>query len=118
MKHCLLIGLLLVAPPAVAQEDPPATLQQGMELFLDGLMEEMEPHLQDLQGWATQIGPAMQGFLEEMGPAFAELMQEVEDWTAYHPPEILENGDIILRRKAPSAQEGPKPEAPSDPIDL
>jgi hypothetical protein len=56
-----------------------------------------------------------------MGPALADLMEKVDDWTVYHPPEMLENGDILIRRKQPLPSE-PAPDAmPPDPgaeIDL
>ena len=35
----------------------------------------------------------------EMGPALAEIADKVEDWSRYEAPEILPNGDIIIRRK-------------------
>jgi hypothetical protein len=44
-----------------------------------------------------------------MGPVFKSLMDEVQDWSAYHPPEMLPNGDIILRRKV---EEAPQDSAP------
>lgn len=81
-------------------------MQRGMELFFEGLSQEMAPALNDLRGLAEQFGPSMQGFLEEMGPALAGIMEEVKDWSAYHPPEILPNGDIIMRRKADPKDEG------------
>ena len=72
-------------------------MQRGLQLFMDGLRQEMEPALEGLEG----LGPEMLGFLREMGPAFSALLDEIKDWTAYHPPEILPNGDIIIRRKTP-----------------
>jgi len=45
-----------------------------------------------------------------MGPAFGELMGKIDDLSVYHPPEMLPNGDIILRRKAPL-----DPDAPDQP---
>jgi hypothetical protein len=77
-------------------------MERGAQLFLEGIMREMEPALDDLQGMAKEFEPALRGFMQEMGPAFAELLKEIEDFTAYHPPEILPNGDIIIRRKTPA----------------
>ncbi len=76
-------------------------MEQGAELFFKGLRQEMEPALGDLQGLVSQFGPAMQSFIEEMGPALAELAGEIQDWSAYEAPEILPNGDIIIRKKPP-----------------
>jgi hypothetical protein len=46
----------------------------------------------------------MQGFMAEMDPAIEDLQGFVEDLNAYHPPEVLPNGDIIIRRKTPLEQ--------------
>lgn len=78
--------------PAVADNDARegvrdgfGLIQEGTRLMLRGLMEEIDPMLRDLQ---DRIG----------------------DLSAYHPPEILPNGDILIRRKVPLE--------PSDEIDL
>ncbi len=57
--------------------------------------------LRELEGFAREIEPNLRSFVREMGPALRDLMAEVEDWSAYHPPEILPNGDIIMRRREP-----------------
>ncbi|MEM7752887.1 MAG: hypothetical protein AAF230_05690 [Pseudomonadota bacterium] len=43
----------------------------------------------------------MQGFMQEMEPALEDFQGFVEDLNAYHPPEVLPNGDILIRRKTP-----------------
>lgn len=104
------VGLSVAGPavgPVMAQDhqaetgDGPTMMERGARLFLKGLMEEMEPALRDLETLTDQAAPAMQSFLREMGPALAELFADVKDFSAYHPPEILPNGDINLRKKAP-----------------
>lgn len=61
----------------MAEEDGGRDLMaEALRLFMQGFMAEMEPALEDLQGF-------------------------VEGLNAYHPPEILPNGDIIIRRKTP-----------------
>ncbi|GGH30573.1 hypothetical protein SAMN05444007_105154 [Cribrihabitans marinus] len=101
----------LIAAPAQAEEpEGKSLMEQGAELFLEGLRQEMSPALEDLQDLAREFGPAMAGFLQEMGPALAELADEVKDWSVYHPPEILPNGDIIIRRKVPEDRPDPVPE--------
>lgn len=101
MKHILLItDLSVVAAPAAAQdEDSKSLMEQGAELFFEGLKQEMEPALEDLRGLAESFGPAMQSFFQEMGPALAELGAQVKDWSVYEAPEMLPNGDIIIRKK-------------------
>ena len=100
--------LALASLPLHAQEaengDGYSLMERGAQLFFKGIMREMEPTLDDLQGLADDIEPALRGFVQEMGPAFAELLGRVEDLSAYHPPEILPNGDIILRKKTPEEQ--------------
>ncbi|MEW2917637.1 hypothetical protein AB1A64_11240 [Ruegeria sp. ANG10] len=111
MKHLIAICALSVALtlPAQAEEDTGKSLmEQGAELFFEGLRKEMEPALEDLQGLVSQFGPAMQSFFEEMGPALAELAGEIEDWSAYEAPEILPNGDIIIRKKPEDQPEEPE----------
>lgn len=82
-------------------------MEQGAELFFEGLRQEMQPTLNDLLGLADELGPSMLSFFEQMGPALAELAGEISDWSAYHAPEVLPNGDIIIRKKkAPQQPEG------------
>ncbi len=104
MKLVALTAALVLASPALAQdEDGKSLMEQGAELFFEGLRREMEPALEDLRDLAEQVGPAMQSFMQEMGPALAELAAQVEDWSAYEAPEMLPNGDIIIRKKPDDA---------------
>lgn len=100
-----IVAVLLVSvSPAYAQDEEEggfSLMERGAQMFLEGIMREMEPTLNDLQGWAEDMEPALRGFMREMGPAFAELLSEIEDLSNYHAPEILPNGDIILRKKTP-----------------
>jgi len=36
-----------------------------------------------------------------LGPALRDLEEKIDDLNAYLPPEVLPNGDIIIRRKVP-----------------
>ncbi|RBW59052.1 hypothetical protein [Ruegeria sp. A3M17] len=108
---------VVIALPASAEEEGNKSLmEQGAELFFEGLRKEMEPALDELLGLAEQFGPAMQSFIAEMGPALAELADEIEDWSAYETPEILPNGDIIIRKKLPQDPDA-QPEIPEGPPD-
>ncbi|WP_377190088.1 hypothetical protein [Ruegeria meonggei] len=118
MKHLIAICALSAAliTPAHAEEDTGKSLmEQGAELFFEGLRQEMGPALEDLQGLADQLGPAMQSFIEEMGPALAELGAEIKDWSAYEAPEILPNGDIIIRKKPIEDLQDPPDQTEEDP---
>lgn len=101
MKKLLLIGLMTFAAPVAAEEETQgkSLMQQGVEMFLRGLTDEMEPALEDLKALTEEMGPQMLEFFSQMGPAFGELMEDIEDWSAYEAPEVLPNGDIIIRRK-------------------
>jgi hypothetical protein len=116
MRHLIAILALLTLNPSSAQaeEEGLSLMERGARLFMEGILKEMEPTLENLQGLADEMGPALRSFAEEMGPALTDLLAKVEDWSVYHPPEILPNGDIILRKKLPE-------EIPHDPdqsIDL
>jgi hypothetical protein len=63
------------------------------------LLQEMQPALRDMEDLTEQLEPALRGFVENMGPALGGLLEQVGDFSKYHPPEVLPNGDIILRRK-------------------
>lgn len=94
---------LLALPAAAEGDDGPSLMEQGAQLFFEGLMREMEPAMQDLQGLAETMGPAMRSFMQEIGPALGDILDEVKDFSAYHAPEILPNGDIIMRKRIPDA---------------
>lgn len=100
MKRFVLIAMLSAAPLAAqAEETPPSMMERGMQLFFEGLAQEMEPALDEFRELADEFGPAMRGFVQQMGPALGDLMERVDDWTLYDLPEVLPNGDIIIRRK-------------------
>ena len=108
----LLCALALSLSPAMGaaqDEQGKSLMERGAEMFLDGLRQEMEPKFEELLGMAEKFGPAMSSFIEEMGPAFMELADQVRDWSRYHPPEMLPNGDIIIRKRP---EPEPEPEAP------
>lgn len=106
MKHVFAFTVAVsMATPLWAQEreadDGLTLMERGAQMFFEGIMREMEPAMKDLEGLAERMGPELRRFVDEMGPAFAELMKQIDDLSAYHPPEMLPNGDIILRKKTP-----------------
>ena len=109
MKHVVLA--LLLAVPAAAQETAPSpedgssSMERGLRLFMDGLREEVEPALRGFQGLAEDARP----YLEELQRNLSDVVEDVD---AYEAPEILENGDIIIRRKEPLTTD---PDAETDP---
>lgn len=93
------LGLMAMPVSAEEKEDGLSLMEQGALLFFKGLEQEVAPALDGFKELADTMGPSLQAFALEMGPALTDLMNEVEDWSSYHPPEILPNGDIILRKK-------------------
>ncbi|MEL6571565.1 MAG: hypothetical protein AAFQ64_07900 [Pseudomonadota bacterium] len=100
------VVLTLALSPAHAQtaqtgevEEGFDLMEEGAKLLFRGLLNEMDPAIEELKGLADEIGPKMQLFAEEMGPAFAELMAQVDDLRNYEAPELMPNGDIIIRRR-------------------
>jgi hypothetical protein len=106
MKKLLLLMTLAVPLPAFAQEVPNAELdegfsllEQGAQMLLRGMMSEMEPALDDMAKALAQAEPMLR-----------DMMALMDDLTNYHPPEIMPNGDIILRRKTPAELAAPAPD--------
>ena len=110
MKHLVALSFAaaLVAAPVAAQDEaePPgeiaegfSLMEEGARLLMRGLAEEMEPALEELQDMAREIEPALRAFAAEMGPALTELMRLADEIRYYEAPELLPNGDIILRRR-------------------
>ena len=70
MKRLVLILALALPAPALAQdEDGPSLMERGARLFFRGLMEEMDPAMESLRGFAERAGPAMQGFMDGLAPS-------------------------------------------------
>ena len=103
MKQIVLAATLAFAAAPVAAQSTDAPqgrdlMEEGAKLLLRGLLNEAEPAIRELQDLAENVGPAMQMLREEMGPALAEIMSRIDDIGNYQPPEILPNGDIVIRR--------------------
>ncbi|WP_299904658.1 hypothetical protein [uncultured Paracoccus sp.] len=68
-------------------------IERGMGMFLDNLLNDMAP---EIDGLSRDLG----GALSMLGPVMTDLSTLVDDISNYQTPERLENGDIIIRRKA------------------
>ena len=110
----ILLAALLVLPTALAAQDDAdeglTLMERGAQLFFRGLMDEMEPAIEGFEGMAREFGPAMAEMMQQMGPALGALLEKVDDLSNYEPPEMLPNGDIIIRRKpdAPALPDTPE----------
>ena len=67
--------------------------------FLAVPLQAQEETGRDLMGEALRL--FMKGLIDEMEPAVNGLEGFLEDLNGYHAPEVLPNGDIIIRRKTP-----------------
>ena len=83
------MAVWLAALPASAQE---GDVEEGMDLLSEG----------------TRL--LLRGLLAEMEPALRELRGALDELNSYHPPEMLPNGDIIIRRKTPEEIEDARPD--------
>lgn len=110
MKQLAILALCTtLATPTLAQENEPLVegldlLGQGSRLLLEGLRGELGPLFDDMEALSSDLAPFLQSLNEQLSEGLGEL-------NAYHPPEILPNGDIIIRRKTPDER---PPEAPID----
>lgn len=114
MKHAAIALLIALSPlPALSQETSPAPapeegegpglMERGLALLFEGFRQEMEPALDEMGKALEQLGPTV-------APALERLMALVDDMTNYQMPEMLENGDILIRRKP----DAPPVEPPAD----
>ncbi|MFK7943182.1 MAG: hypothetical protein AB8B85_09750 [Paracoccaceae bacterium] len=103
--HAILIATLLSATPVAADET--STMEDRLQETLRGLLDEMKPALDD----------ALDETMKFLG-AFSAI----DDPRHYDLPEVLSNGDIIIRRRSDApdyrAPEPDKPEAEGGTIDL
>ena len=123
MKHIILIALLATPLSLSAQEADPdsgeieegfSLMEEGARLLFRGLMSEMEPALEEFSGMAEGLEPALEQFATQMGPALMDLMRTLDSIQYYEPPEILPNGDIIIRRRPDAPIFAPRENAPID----
>lgn len=87
------LTLLLTASGVQAQDAAPSDnpeLSEGAELLNRGFQLLLE-------GFANEIEP----LADEWSEGWADLVEKFGDIQTYHPPEVLPNGDIIIRRRTP-----------------
>lgn len=101
---------LPVATPAVAQDSPPPAaeapdgdhtdmMREGLRLLMEGLSNGLDDTLDEMGDAAREAAPQMRDFVARMGPALAEALSKVGDLANYEAPEVLPNGDILIKRK-------------------
>jgi hypothetical protein len=125
-RIALTLTACLIALPAAAQDatpqEPPEDSQPllpFLEQFGQDMMRQFQEEIApDLERMMEKMGPEMERLMAEILPRLQELGDTLGGLTQYELPEILPNGDIIIRRKkdAPPLPEDFDPNNP--PIEL
>lgn len=95
----LLTVLALLAPAAAPAQDwrmpqaEEAPFGDSLGGLLDNLLRQAQPEL-------DQLGRDMEGLANRLAPALGDIATLVDDFRNYEAPQRLENGDILIRRKA------------------
>lgn len=131
MKQLLALALVATLASPLAAQDSDAEegfdlMREGSRLILRGLIEEMGPAIEGMEDMSDEMADALRNLTTEMGPALRDLVELVDEIGHYEAPEVLDNGDIIIRRKpdappyeAPELPDLPgEDDAPQEPIDL
>ena len=104
LAAALTISPLWMAASGHAQEwTPPQadTQSEGESSWMDDLMGGvLNSLLNEVGPEMGQVEDGMAGIAGKLGPVLADLATQIDDLRNYQMPERLENGDIILRRKA------------------
>ena len=98
MKRYLYIPLVTALLTTPAQSEP-----------LD--WEALRKNLEELSEGTKQF---FESWVDDLGPLLNSLRDKVDDLSEYEAPEVLPNGDIIIRRK-PNTK---TPVEPKEPIDI
>lgn len=67
--------------------------ERGLENLMQNMLREAEPHL-------NQLGRDLGNLGNSLGPVFGDIGALMDDVKNYQAPERLENGDILIRRRA------------------
>ena len=102
MTTITVAALLAFSPPVQANEQDWSDFEDLMKRF----SEDSQKFLHD---WLTELTPMLES-----------LRDKVDDMSNYEKPEVLPNGDIIIRRKPDIPQMPPEPpaEPPAGQTDL
>ncbi len=96
-------ALLLTCTPVLAEDNAEVSegfdlMEKGVQLFMQGIFNELEPTMNEFQQLIDEASPQLKALLLEMGPSLVEALNKIDDFSYYEKPEVLPNGDIIIRR--------------------
>ncbi|RCW88726.1 hypothetical protein [Paracoccus lutimaris] len=86
-------------PPGADQDPAPESdsggsiFERGMESFMQNMLKEAEPHL-------DRLGRDLGDTVNSLRPVLGDIGALMDDVKNYQAPERLENGDILIRRRA------------------
>lgn len=103
MRRALVILTITSLLAVPAQADDKTTMEERLGDAFRQLLEDMRPSLEDA--------------LDETLDFFREF-EAIDDLGHYHLPEVLPNGDIIIRRRPEAPDYAPPPPSDSDTLDL
>lgn len=89
-----LLGSALTTHAAFAQDTAPS--DDGPSMPLPDVLNELDRHADQL---SDQARDTVEEFVKLVGPMLDQLSLFIKDLPTYHAPEVLPNGDIIIRRK-------------------
>ena len=81
------------AQPRGQQDEPLGDLGDEIDKAMNQLFNRLQPHL-------NALGDELANTMNEFTPALNEISGLIDDIGNYERPERLENGDIIIRRRA------------------
>lgn len=90
-RFALITATCLALAPAAQAEEEDNAFREGMSLLSEG----------------TRL--LLEGLVDELEPALRGVDDLIDDLNTYHAPEMLPNGDIIIRRRTPLTPEEPAP---------
>lgn len=107
--RCVLLALMLSLATPLAAQEPGDALRERLERFGEAAREMFE-------GLLGEMRPLLE---EEVVPLLERLRALVDDLSHYEMPELLPNGDILIRR-APDAPllQDPKPGIDTDDVEI
>jgi hypothetical protein len=123
MKHLILVAALSFPLPVFAQEEGEieegfSLMEEGARLLFRGIVSEMDPAIEDFSALGKELEPTLELLATEMGPALMELIQTLDSVRFYERPEILPNGDVIIRRSPDAPEYTPEVTDEDSAIDL
>lgn len=82
----------------------PHDLLKPLRIALFPLLLALPAQAQEGGGLTDRMGQLFSDLMAEVDPWMADLLDKLGDLTGWHAPEVLPNGDILIRRRVPEDQ--------------